>query len=1412
MRVFVSYSVANNDEYILTLLSTRLRENKFSVNTSQSFYDKILDLNTMKEISESNLFIGIVLDGGVEKDRVFDEWKYSISKNIPNLLLIESSAITDDLVIGNHIRFNRSNTQIAINEISRNMKPDQTGTDNSNDITPWILGGEVLISILTLGFPSLDQSQSKFVVSGRLKLIEQQLLGIDSAAFQNLCDIYLAFREQEIASINRTGSQFGKQKTIKGTPDTFFRLADGSLRYVEYTTKTDRLVEKIKEDIDKCLDPAKTGVQVTDVHKIIICFNSRLDVSEEIAITKHAVLKNIQIELIGLDWLALEIYSKYLILAKDILGIPLDTGQLLPLKNFVDEYNNKAGKLSTPLDNIFLNRKTELNDIANILSTSDLIIISGFPGVGKTKIALEAINNFLSINNDFSAYAVSKKDQDISEDLKIHLQQEKNYVLLVDDANRQLLNFKQILGVFKEKRKGNIKLVITVRDYALNDVINECFEFEPHKIVLKKFTDEEIVELISSDSFEIRNPKYQKRIVEVADGNARLAVMAARLARQRQEYFLLGDVSDLYDSYFQTFIKDFNIFEEKNLIKTLGIVSFFYTIDRSKKEFVESILNSFGMDYHDFNEAIDELEKRELIEVQYNHARVSEQVMATYFFYKVFIKDEILPFKTLLFTFFPVWKKRFSDTIIPSNNSFGYINVLNKINHTLDEYLNSIYTEEPKVLEFFSLFWFYKREETLAYFHQKTKQFPEPEDPNYDVKYETNDFVWDRDKTLDFLSDYFNQYSESFIPAVELAFEYCRKKPDSLPELIRRIREKLLFDDDDHRFDFQRQVELFNLLISKFTLKQSPYVEAFLALSGTFLSHQYQITKGGRKHIVTFYQYPLPFYDVTRDFRKTIWTTLFKNFETYPKEVFSIISHFRPGIKEAIPEILKFDLSLLLPFIENNLNPNLFEHIHFVHEFVAWMDREDLVDRSYQKIKSKFHSTEYDYFKRLDWNRFRGKQDYDFEKYEDFEKLKEQDIRNFFIFKSQEEFDLLHQSIRNTLSLDGNNGWGINRSLDIILEENFIQNNEIGFQLLESIFNNYPVCLNQLYKSLKTIASKSEEDSKRLWELINSWKHNQKINWQLTFFNCLPEEFVNVFYRDELISTVSAINQNCMLNFEKYEKFLTIDNDIILKILRIAVEKIEIENLRIEFWYHFFEKYSKPLSNNISLLTKAYVQQERINNHFDFHREGLKTLIQINSQFLFDYIKLFYTDKENLLKRDTNNQLPFVWDLANYEILVEEAANLIIDNTIYYGILEHPLIILFHNLTEEQKEKAKHFINIYITKYNADPVKMNSVFDVLRHVMNDLFEEAFIHYLNLNTDVKNFQEIWWIGKGGSYSGDVIIGDIHAKAWQKILEIVNKTNNQLELIPIKTYIKKQIEYELRSGGEERKWRFINPDNW
>ena len=90
-----------------------------------------------------------------------------------------------------------------------------------------------------------------------------------------------------------------------------------------------------------------------------------------------------------------------------------------------------------------------------------------------------------------------------------------------------------------------------------------------------------------------------------------------------------------FQIYFQTFIKDFDLFKNTILLKTIGIISFFFTIERDNKELIEKLLNDFDLNYSDFQEAIEELHNRELVEIKDSFVRISEQVMSTYFFYKV---------------------------------------------------------------------------------------------------------------------------------------------------------------------------------------------------------------------------------------------------------------------------------------------------------------------------------------------------------------------------------------------------------------------------------------------------------------------------------------------------------------------------------------------------------------------------------------------------------------------------------------------------------------------------------------------------------------------------------------------------------------------------------------------------------
>lgn len=1250
-------------------------------------------------------------------------------------------------------------------------------------------------------------------MTGRLQLIEQKLIAIDPAGFQNLCDAYLILRENEYSSLNRTGSQLGKQKTVIGTPDSFVRLEDNKLAYIEYTTQAESKVSKIIDDINKCLDESKTGVSPEKLYQIIVCFNSRLTVKEEIEIQKYIESKSKKIELIGIDILALEILSKYVLLSRDFLGIPIDTGQILPFDKFIAEYNNKANQLSTPLDNEFLHRNIELQEILDYLGIGDLLLLSGAPGVGKTKIGIKAIQEFIEKNTTYTSYAIAKKDVDIYEDLKIQLSVDKDYILLIDDANRQLSNFTQILGVFKEERKGNIKIIITVRNYALNDIYKLTNELDKHIVEIKKFTDEEITQIIASDSFKILNNKYQKKIVEISDGNARLAVMAARLANEKQTKFLWGDVSDLFDSYFDKFISDFDLFKNKTILKVLGIVSFFFTINRNNKTFIESLIKIFDIDYYEFNEAIEELHKRELIEVQFNRARVSEQVMATYFFYKVFIKDNILSFKLLLKNFFTDWKPRFTDSIIPANNSFGYENVITKIEHDLSEYFQTISGNEEAIIDFFDLFWFYKQEDTISYFYHKTSQLPEPVSLIYLTHYETNDFVYNKEQTLDFISRFFNHLTEWFKPSIELGFEYIRKKPEHLPEFIRRIRENLMFDESDERLDFKRQVDFIDILIENFKSNKPHYISAFFALAKSFLAHSFHVTHGGRKHTITWYNYPLPFYDVTKELRTKIWETLFKNYEVYPDEVFDVIKDFKPTRQDLIPDIMDYDLSLLVPFISEKLSPNIFKHAYFVHDMIYWNDREGKIkNRSYRDLKQKFLTEEYLTFCKLDWNRLRDKHefDYDFNDWKEYDNLKSEEIRKSFVFRDEADFQKLLTAISNFKSIKEKDYILTGQSIDIVVEENFIRNNELGFRLLKTILSNYPSGLNLLYKSVNTIVNLSKDWASRLWTELENWNNENSLFWRIIFFNYLPDSLINEYYCEKLYVTIKSIDKYAYLYLELYSKYNLIDKQITKNILITVSNKINNQNIIITFSDDVFEKNLEYFDHDYELIRLSYFQQYSISNRsFDYRSMGFAKIFENYPHFLKDFVSEYYTD-DSLNNDDSSLNLSFIWDTKlNYKI-IEESMDLVIKKNPYCGIGDHSINIFFNKLNDNQITNAIEFSKLYLSNNKDDCQKINLIFDGIRHCLNNLFEEILLYFLTINSEPEIFQKIDWVGNVGVQVGEVNFGELYAKKWENILEIVNKSKNTLAMIPIKAYLKKKITEQYKTAEYERERKFLIPD--
>lgn len=146
MKAFLSYSIKDSDQIVITLLSRRLREKGFHVITSQNFFNKELDLATMNEIDRANIFMGIISNSSRHRDRVIQEWKHAKSTGVPTMLLVENGVKINPNFKGNYVRFNRNNPSQAIEDITRKM--EQPKEDSS--ALPWIIGGAIVLGLIHL--------------------------------------------------------------------------------------------------------------------------------------------------------------------------------------------------------------------------------------------------------------------------------------------------------------------------------------------------------------------------------------------------------------------------------------------------------------------------------------------------------------------------------------------------------------------------------------------------------------------------------------------------------------------------------------------------------------------------------------------------------------------------------------------------------------------------------------------------------------------------------------------------------------------------------------------------------------------------------------------------------------------------------------------------------------------------------------------------------------------------------------------------------------------------------------------------------------------------------------------------------------------------------------------------------------
>lgn len=285
---------------------------------------------------------------------------------------------------------------------------------------------------------------------------------------------------------------------------------------------------------------------------------------------------------------------------------------------------------------------------------------------------------FILSNPTYTLFCVADKGVTIYEDLQNQLHKDQDYLFFIDDANRMLPNVKFILYLLQENRKGQIKLVITVRDYAVSSISDLVSKFRNQQIQLAPLSDDVISDILKSDSFNIQNPLFIDKIERIARGNARIAVMCASVANREQSLSALNDVSQLYEVYFKEAFDTIKKIDHINALKVLELISFFRTISRDQTNINQKIYTYFDLDDKTFWQTCDQLYQHEFVDLYDNQiVKISDQILATYLFYQAFFVSEVLDFK-LLVKYFIDFDVNFYDAINPLLIAYEYKEIQRK--------------------------------------------------------------------------------------------------------------------------------------------------------------------------------------------------------------------------------------------------------------------------------------------------------------------------------------------------------------------------------------------------------------------------------------------------------------------------------------------------------------------------------------------------------------------------------------------------------------------------------------------------------------------------------------------------------------------------------------------------------------
>ena len=225
-------------------------------------------------------------------------------------------------------------------------------------------------------------------------------------------------------------------------------------------------------------------------------------------------------------------------------------------------------------------------------------------------------------------------------------------------------------------------------------------------------------------------------------------------------------------------------------------------------------------------------------------------------------------------------------------------------------------------------------------------------------------------------------------------------------------------------------------------------------------------------------------------------------------------------------------------------------------------------------------------------------------------------------------------------------------------------------------------------------------------------------------------------------------------------------------------------------------------------MKKVYFQQQLKHNTFDHDYKIFYDILLKDKSFFKEYISEWST--AHYFSMREHEGISVAWNHSEASEIMEEAMDYL-SKSGHYSIKEDICNVLFRGLPTEKKQVAVDFLEQYIIKNNEDTDKIDAGFDCIRHSFPECLEQVLLSFIAVQQSFDTFSKISWTTSYMFGSGRTSFGEVKARQYQTVLDILEKIPEKSYLFAKhKAHIKEHIEAEKRYAARERKRMFIEQD--